>query len=178
MIAAAAPIPLVVYNPPNAQKVLTPSEWNQIASTLDSIIGIKVAGGDAAWHAEMQPVAGRLSVFVAGIRLASGIIQGCAKGSYSNLSCLSPKGAVRWGHLILSDPEKALLQEANILTVFESALAPFRGKYSNSALDKALATAGGWANLSPKIRWPLSSISLSEVQGLSTLFRKELPFLF
>lgn len=178
MIAVAAPIPLVIYNPPNAQKVLTPSEWSQLVSEIDGVIGIKVAGGDAAWHDEMHFAASQLAVFVAGIRLASGVINGCARGSYSNLACLCPSGAVRWGRLIQSNPEKALLQEAQILKVFDAALAPFRGKFSNSALDKALATAGGWAGLTPTIRWPLSSIPASDVQQLSLQFREGLPFLF
>ncbi|MDG2169307.1 MAG: dihydrodipicolinate synthase family protein [Opitutales bacterium] len=178
MIAAAAPVPLVIYNPPNAQKVLTPQEWEQLVSTLDGIIGIKVLGGDTNWHMEMKPVLTQLSVFVAGIRLASGVIHGYADGSYSNLACLSPLGAVRWGRRISSDPEDALIQEAKILKTFETALRPFRGKFSNSALDKALASAGDWADLSPRVRWPLSSISVEEVQRISTLFREELPFLF
>jgi len=178
MTAAADPTPLVIYNPPNARKVLTPSEWSQLASTIDGITGIKVLGGDATWHAEMRPVADQLSVFVAGIHLASGIIQGCARGSYSNLACLSPKGAVQWGRRIMADPDLALQQEAQIRKVFGTAMAPFRGKFSNTALDKALAAAGGWAGLSPTLRWPLSSISSLDVQQLSTQFREGLPFLF
>ncbi len=178
MTDAAAPIPLVIYNPPNAQKVLTPSEWSQLASSVDTIIGIKVAGGDGKWHSEMKEVAGKLSVFVAGVRLASGVIHGCARGSYSNLACLSPKGANRWGGLIHSNPEQALEQETQILKTFDKAIAPFRGKFSNSALDKALASAGGWTQLTSRIRWPLSSIPDSEIQNLATLFRKELPFIF
>lgn len=178
MITAAAPVPLVIYNPPSARKVLMPSEWNQLLSEVDGIIGIKVLGGDEAWHNEMRSVADQLSVFVAGIHLASGMIQGCASGSYSNLACLSPKGAVQWGHRITADPDLALLQETQIRNVFKTAMAPFRGKFSNSALDKALAAAGGWAGLSPKLRWPLSSIPSSEVQRLSTQFREGLPFLF
>ncbi len=178
LIAAAAPVPLVIYNPPNAQKVLTPAEWNQLVSDVDGIIGIKVLGGNAAWHTEMRPAAEQLSVFVAGIHLASGTIQGCASGSYSNLACLSPSGAVQWGRRIIDDPTLALQQEAQIRKVFQTAIAPFRGKFSNSALDKALATAGGWAALSPKLRWPLSSIPSADVQKLSTQFREGLPFLF
>lgn len=178
MSAAAGPIPLVIYNPPNARKVLTPSEWYQLVSTIDGIIGIKVLGGDATWHTEMRPAADQLSVFVAGIHLASGIIQGCASGSYSNLACLSPPGAVRWGRRISSNPQEALLQEVEIRKVFGTAMAPFRGKFSNTALDKALAAAGGWAGLSPILRWPLLSISSSDVQQLSTQFREGLPFLF
>jgi 4-hydroxy-tetrahydrodipicolinate synthase len=46
MAAEAAPIPLVVYNPPNARKVLSPQEWFELVSTVEGIIGIKVAGGD------------------------------------------------------------------------------------------------------------------------------------
>ncbi len=178
MIAAAAPIPLVIYNPPNAQKVLTPSEWKQIADSFDGIIGIKVAGGDAEWHEQMRPAAEKLSVFVAGIRLASGVITGCAKGSYSNLACLSPSGANRYGQLIREHPQKALEREAEILNVFGTALAPYREKVSNTALDKALAAAGGWTQLSPQPRWPLAGIPVSEVEKLATLFRKGLPFLF
>lgn len=178
MIKAAAPVPLVIYNPPNARQVLTPPEWSQIASTVEGIVGIKVLGGDSAWHSEMRPATSRLSVFIAGIHLASGIIQGCAGGSYSNLACLSPRGASQWGRLIRSDPEKALRREVKIRKVFEKAMAPFRGKFSNSALDKALAAAGGWANLQPTVRWPLSGIPRIEVERLSTVFREELPFLF
>jgi dihydrodipicolinate synthase/N-acetylneuraminate lyase len=178
MTDTAAPIPLVIYNPPNAQKVLTPTEWSRLASSVDNVIGIKVAGGDAQWHSVMKEAAEKLSVFVAGVRLASGVIHGCACGSYSNLACLSPKGANRWGRLIHSNPEKALEQETQILKTFDKAIAPFRGKFSNSALDKALASAGGWTQLTSRVRWPLSSIPDSEIQNLATLFREELPFLF
>ena len=178
LVAAAAPIPLVIYNPPNARKVLLPSEWARLASEVDGIIGVKVAGGDAAWHVEMKHAANQLSVFVAGIRLASGMIHGCARGSYSNLACLSPCGAIRWGRSILKEPEIALAQEAQILEVFKSALKPIRGRFSNTAIDKALAAAGGWADGSPTVRWPLASIPQSEVDRLSKTFRKALPFLF
>ncbi len=178
VIATAHPIPIVLYNPPYAQKILQPEEWSEIATAFPALIGIKVAGGDAAWHEAMREAAEKLSVFVAGIRLASGIIKGCARGSYSNLACLSPKGAVQWGRRILTDPDLALQQEEEITRVFERAIAPFRGKFSNSALDKALAAAGGWAELSPTTRWPLASIPSSDIQNLATQFREGLPFLF
>lgn len=178
VIAAAHPIPIVLYNPPYAQKILQPKEWSEIAAAFPALIGIKVAGGDDAWHESMREAAEELSVFVAGIRLASGVIKGCARGSYSNLACLSPKGAVQWGLRIRTDPDLALQQEEEITRVFETAIAPFRGKFSNSALDKALAAAGGWADLSPTTRWPLASISSSDIQNLATQFREGLPFLF
>ena len=174
----AAPIPLVAYNPPNARKVLSPAEWNRIASSVKGVAGIKVAGGDEKWHAAMRPVAERLSVFVAGIRLASGMIHGCASGSYSNVACLSPKGASQWGALIREDPNKALEREERIQAVFKTALAPHRERFSHAALDKALAAAGGWTPIAPAVRWPLSSISFSDTQRLSATFRQGLPFLF
>ena len=178
IIAAAHPIPIVLYNPPYAQKILQPEEWSEIAAAFPNLIGIKVAGGDADWHKAMRKTAEKLSVFVAGIRLASGIIKGCARGSYSNLACLSPIGAAQWGRRIFSDPDLALQQEKEIIQVFDAAIAPFRGKFSNSALDKALAAAGGWTDLSPTVRWPLASISQTEVEKLTSQFREGLPFLF
>lgn len=178
MVAEAAPIPLVVYNPPNARKVLNPKEWFELASTIDGIIGIKVAGGDESWHEAMKRVADRISVFVAGVRLPTGIIHGCASGSYSNLACLSPKGAVRLGDLIQSDPEQALQQQAHILDVFDKAIAPIRGKYADCALDKTLATAGAWGPMTPHVRWPLSRVPEEEVERIKRIFHEELPFLF
>lgn len=178
MTKAADTIPLVIYNPPNAQKVLTPAEWHQLTQEVAGIIGIKVAGGDEAWHNEMGNAANHMSVFVAGVQLGSGIINGCASGSYSNLACLTPQGAVDWYQRILSNPQTALEQESQILNVFGKAIAPFRGAFSNSALDKALASAGAWTGISSRVRWPLASIAESDVQLLSTQFRKGLPFLF
>ena len=176
--AVASPIPLVIYNPPNARKVLNPQEWKELISTVEGIIGIKVAGGDDEWHEAMRPVADRISVFVAGVRLATGIIHGCACGSYSNLACLSPLGAVRFEHLIKSAPDKALAQQAHILEVFDKAIAPIRGRFSDSALDKTLATAGGWGPMTPHVRWPLSKVPNEEVERIAQIFHEELPFLF
>ncbi|MDG2168710.1 MAG: hypothetical protein P8L44_12385 [Opitutales bacterium] len=102
----------------------------------------------------MKRVADRISVFVAGVRLPTGIINGCASGSYSNLACLSPKGAVRLGRLIQSDPEKALQQQAHIFEVFDKAIAPIRGRYADCALDKTLVTAGAWGPMTSDVRWP------------------------
>ena len=179
VIAAAHPIPIVLYNPPYAQKILKPEEWSEISARFPALIGIKVAGGDATWHEEMRPVSNSLSVFVAGTQLASGLVHGCASGSYSNVVCLSPKGACEWEQRMRSDPEIALQQEAQIQNVFADALSPFRHRYSNTALDKALATCGGWAEgLTTNVRWPLSKIPTDEIESLATQFRAGLPFLF
>ncbi len=178
LVAVANPVPLVIYNPPNARKVLNPEEWLELVSTINGIIGIKVAGGDDAWHEAMRPVSEKISVFVAGVRLASGMINGCASGSYSNLACLSPHGAVRFGRLIQSNPEEALNQQARILEVFDQAIAPIRGRYADSGLDKTLATAGAWGPMTPQLRWPLSPVPDLEVERISKLFHDKLPFLF
>jgi len=101
------------------------------------------------------------------------------KGTWSTLLLpLDENEAIRWGRSILKEPEIALAQEAQILEVFKSALEPIRGRFSNTAIDKALAAAGGWADGSPTARWPLASIPQSEVDRLSKTFRKALPFLF
>ena len=174
---AAHPVPLVVYNPPNAKRVLTPPEWLALAKSVTNIIGIKVAGGDAQWHEEMEPVSEYLSIFVAGTRLASGLINGCARGSYSNVACYSPQGAVKWYKGMLEDPNKALQQEAVIQEAFKLALDPYRGKYSHTAMDKALGCAGKWGPESPAVRWPLASFSLKEVEGIASVLNEQLTFM-
>ena len=95
MAAEAAPIPLIVYNPPHAKRRLTPAEWLAVAEHVPGVVGIKVPGGDEAWYAAMQPVLARWSVFIPGHLLAEGIARG-AHGAYSNVACLSPAGAQRW----------------------------------------------------------------------------------
>jgi dihydrodipicolinate synthase/N-acetylneuraminate lyase len=92
MAAEAAPVPLVLYNPPQAKRRLTPAEWTEIAAAHPAIAGIKVPGGDDAWYATMQPVMEKISVFIPGHQLASGLAHG-ARGAYSNVACLSPRGA-------------------------------------------------------------------------------------
>lgn len=52
--ALAAPIGLVLYNPPQAKCVLSPLELGQLAQAVPELVGVKVAGGDEAWYAEMR----------------------------------------------------------------------------------------------------------------------------
>jgi len=172
----AYPVPLVVYNPPNAKRVLTPPEWLSLAKSVRGIIGIKVLGGDALWYKEMEPASEFLSIFVAGTRLATGLIKGCATGSYSNVACFSPRGAVDWHRIMLEDPQRALNHEAIIQNAFNEALGPYRGKYSHTAMDKALACAGKWGPKSPTVRWPLASFSMKEVEGISSVLNQHLDF--
>lgn len=44
----------------------------------------------------MKPVKQKLSVIVPGHHLATGFAYGVGTGAYSNVACLSPKGAQRW----------------------------------------------------------------------------------
>lgn len=63
---AVAPVTLVLYNPPHAKRVLQPRELAMLCEAVPSLVGVKVAGGDAEWYAAMRPLLSRLSVFVTG----------------------------------------------------------------------------------------------------------------
>jgi dihydrodipicolinate synthase/N-acetylneuraminate lyase len=51
MAREAAPPPLVLYNPPDAKTRLTTAQFGHLVAEFPQLIGIKVAGGDAAWLA-------------------------------------------------------------------------------------------------------------------------------
>ncbi len=177
MIAEAAPIPLVLYNPPHAKRRLTPAEWLAIATEFPGIVGIKVPGGDDAWYAAMQPVMAKLSVFIPGHQLASGLARG-AHGAYSNVACLSPAGAQRWYDLCRRDPMAGLAWEKKIQSFWLSHVAPLITTHGlpNMAADKAAAVAGGWlAGLNPRLRWPYRSASPEQIQNMAAAARCEVP---
>jgi hypothetical protein len=73
---------------------------------------------------------------------------------------------------------KALELESKIQAAFKDLLNPYRGNFTHTAFDKALAAAGGWAGISSQTRWPLKRFSQNDVQSLASDFRKMLPFLF
>lgn len=179
MAAAAAPIPLIVYNPPHAKRHLTPVEWLEIADKIPGVAGMKVPGGDAAWYAAMQPVMRRLSVFVPGHLLATGIAQG-AHGAYSNVACLSPGGAQRWYDLMVRDPAAGLRVQEKILAFFAEHITPLitRDKFSNMAVDKCLAVAGGWSALTTRLRWPYRSVPMETALRFRPLVHAAIPELF
>jgi dihydrodipicolinate synthase/N-acetylneuraminate lyase len=179
MAAAAEPIGLVVYNPPHAKKVLTPAEWQIVADRVPQVVGMKVGGGDARWFEAMRPLFSRLSVFVPGHKLASGFKLGAA-GSYSNVACMSPRGAVRWFEMMQREPERALELEQRILRFFGAHIIPFiaEQKYSNSAADKLLAAIGGWAPIGTRLRWPYRWIDEGEARRLRAVAEADLPELF
>jgi 4-hydroxy-tetrahydrodipicolinate synthase len=180
MAAEAAPVPLVLYNPPHAKRRLDPAEWLQLTTALPLLVGIKVPGGDDAWYQAMQPVMARLSVFIPGHHLASGLARG-AHGAYSNVACLSPAGAQRWYELCLSDPAAGAQAEKRLRSFWENNIAPLitRDQLCNMAADKASAAAGGWLpGFSSRLRWPYRGADSSTISRIAGVARTELPDFF
>jgi dihydrodipicolinate synthase/N-acetylneuraminate lyase len=176
---AAAPIPLVLYNPPHAKRGLGPADFGVLARAVPSLIGVKVPYSDAPWCSEFVRQCPGLSLFVPGHELATGISHG-AHGAYSNVACLSPGGAVRWNRRILEDPAGALEVEARIRRFMSEWILPFRRDHgiANQGLDKLLAAIGGWANIGTRLRWPYSWIPEDEALRLRPIARELMPELF
>ena len=176
---AIAPVPLVLYNPPHAKRVLDAEDYQKLCQQIPALVGIKVGGGDDAWYERMRPLVGRLSIFVPGHALATGYARGAA-GSYSNVACLQPAGAKRWNQLMRSGWTAAQAIEAQIQQFMTAYVLPFREQKgcSNMALDKLLACVGNWAPLGTRLRWPYTGVEESEVEQLRAAARKHIPFLF
>jgi dihydrodipicolinate synthase/N-acetylneuraminate lyase len=178
MAAAAGNIPLVLYNPPHAKTQLDAAALLRAAAEVPQLIGIKVAGGDTGWYQAMRPVTETLAVFVAGHTLASGLAQGAA-GSYSNVACLSPAGAVAWYAMMRSAPDRAADTERRLQRFLAEHITPLQQRgYSNGALDKTLAHIGGWADIGTRIRWPYQGVPEAEAAALRPLARDAVPELF
>ena len=180
MVEAAGPIPLIVYNPPHAKRRLVPAEWIEVIERHPGVAGIKVAGGDAAWYEAMRPVLDKVSVFIPGHTLATGLSRG-AQGAYSNVACLSPAGAQRWYELCRTNLAEGLKLEEKIGGFFSREVMPLitTRRLPNMAADKALAVAGGWLpGLSTRVRWPYESVTEAEAVRIGTAARATLPELF
>lgn len=166
--AEADPVPLVLYNPPHAKTRVEPGRYAAIRREVPSLIGVKVAEYDAA-------MPGDLAVFVAGHRLASARRQGAA-GSYSNVACLRPAGAMAWQSTMDTDPDAALDVERRINAFLAAHVTPLA--LSNPALDKFLAHVGGWAGVGTRIRWPYTAADPGLAEALRPRARELLPELF
>jgi dihydrodipicolinate synthase/N-acetylneuraminate lyase len=175
MTREAGSSPLVLYNPPHAKTQITPVLFGRLAAEFPQLIGIKVAGGDAAWFEEMRACVGDLSIFVAGHHLASGLRQG-ASGAYSNVACLTPHGAVAWYRDMLADPAAAAGLETRLNAFLGRHVLPLQDAgFSNAALDKTLAAVGAWAPVGTRLRWPYRSVPEEIVTRLRAAARDELP---
>lgn len=180
MAAEAAPIPLIVYNPPHAKRKLVPAEWREIVARVPGVAGMKVAGGDEAWYAAMRDVMEKVSVFIPGHLLADGLARG-GRGAYSNVACLSPAGAQRWYELCIRDPEAGRTLGRRIAAWWQQNIAPLitRDGLANFAADKASAVAGGWLpGMTTRLRWPYRSAEMATARAIGESARAELPELF
>ena len=101
-------VPLILYNPPHAKRVLTPKELSTILTATLNVTGVKLADGDANWYAQARKHLHGVALFVPGHHLATGVREGVAAGAFSNVACLTPRGAQRWTELMHEDIEAAL----------------------------------------------------------------------
>ncbi|RWY90701.1 dihydrodipicolinate synthase family protein [Rhizobium leguminosarum] len=173
-------IPLILYNPPHAKRVLAPDELSMVCAAVPEVIGIKLADGDGSWYAEARRHLSGLSLFVPGHHLATGTKEGVAAGSFSNVACLSPRGAQTWTVLMRNDIDAALDLERRICAFMDAHIVPFRQEfgYSNAALDKLLSAIGNWGPVDTRLRFPYRSIDMAEAIRLRRIARFELPVLF
>jgi dihydrodipicolinate synthase/N-acetylneuraminate lyase len=179
MAGAAGDIPLVLYNPPHAKSVLSPRDLQRISEAIPQLTGLKTGAGDASWYKEMRTYTSRLSVFVPGHFLATGVREGVASGAYSNVACLSPRGAQWWWQLIQTDLVAGLEIQERILTFMDRCIVPFKqAGYSNPALDKFLAAIGGWGETGTRLRWPYKWIDEKEVGPVREIAIELLPEFF
>lgn len=175
----AAPVPLVLYNPPHAKRKLLPEEYGQLKAAGIHLVGCKTAGGDESWYADMKTYAGELSLFVPGHHLATGIQLG-AHGAYSNVACLHPLAAQGWYEMMLTDMPRAIQIQDTIQAFIKTHILPYildKG-FSNQAVDKLLAAIGNWAPVGTRLRWPYMGIDEKEVAPLRAIARSMMPEFF
>jgi len=170
---------LVLYNPPHAKVLLRPEEFGQVQRAVPSVAGIKVLGGDDEWFESMREHCPGLSVFVPGHVLASSLGKG-AHGSYSNVACLSPTGAMKWFGQMHSDLPGALELEGRIQRFLAEEVRPFilEQGYANQAVDKFMACIGDWAPMTTRLRWPYRFIPQAAVEKARAVGRDLVPELF
>lgn len=177
MLDAAGAVPLVLYNPPHAKTVCGPDQLAALAKAFPGMVGVKVAGDDA-FYSRLHAAAPSLSIFAPGHELAHARRLG-AVGSYSNVACMAPAGALAWERQMDEDPAGAEALGARIMAFFDRHIGPLKARgYSNTALDKALAAVGAWAPIGTRARWPYSSVPDEDVALLAPLARAALPELF
>lgn len=174
--AAAPGIPLVLYNPPHAKRVLSPTDLAETLTGLPQVVGVKLAGGNADWYADARTHLDDLALFVPGHHLATGHKEGVAAGAFSNVACLSPTGAQRWTELMRTDLEAALEIETRLRQFILGHILPFAEQgYSNAALDKLLAAIGGWAPVGTRLRRPYKSIDPAAALQLRPIAKSLIP---
>jgi hypothetical protein len=106
--------------------------------------------------------------------------EGVAAGSFSNVACLSPRGAQIWTASMRDNIDAALDLERRICAFMDKHIVPFRQEfgYSNAALDKLLSAIGNWGPVGTRLRSPYRSIEAGEAVRLRRVARIELADLF
>lgn len=176
MSAASGGLPLILYNPPTAKVRLDVPGIARLRARSASLVGVKVAGGDADWYAQRRKLLGDMSVFVAGHTVAFGRPLG-ANGAYSNVACLSPAGAVRHWDMAETDPGAARDVEDRFRRFLHDTMIPLARDHglSDAALDKAMAAAGGWGPVGPDLLWPYSGATIEMVDAIRARAQDLLP---
>lgn len=179
MAAAAEPVGLILYNPPQAKKKLSPADFAEILNAGIPLRGCKVAGGDSQWYQEMKNLPVPFSVFIPGHHLATGIANG-AHGAYSNVACLHPAFAQWWYDDIKASNKNAFEVQERIQRFMDECMVPYiRDKgYSNQAVDKFMAAIGNWSTISPQLRWPYGSIPEEDILFIREKCADLLPEVF
>lgn len=174
---AAGDIPLVLYNPPHAKRVLSPATLATVLKQVPAVVGVKLADGDADWYAEADQHLRDWALYVPGHHLATGVQAGVAAGAFSNVACLSPRGAQLWTEMMRTDIAGARAIEQRICEFMDMHILPFRRDhgYSNAALDKLLAAIGNWAPVGPRLRRPYRWIDAAEAERLRPIARRMMP---
>jgi dihydrodipicolinate synthase/N-acetylneuraminate lyase len=100
-----------------------------------------------------------------------------ADGAYSNVACLLPAGAVRHWDLAATDPEAARGVEDRFRRFLHETMIPLARDHglSDAALDKAMATAGGWGPVGPDLLWPYSGATPGMVEAIRASAQELLP---
>ncbi|MGO4722364.1 MULTISPECIES: dihydrodipicolinate synthase family protein [unclassified Inquilinus] len=180
MAESAGAVPLVLYNPPHAKRVLSPPELGRLVRAAPAVAGIKLADGDAAWYAAAKAHLSGTALFVPGHHLATGVSHGVAAGAFSNVACLSPAGAQAWTDRMAVDMAAALDLDRRICHFMDEHVVLFRTQqgYSNAALDKLLAAIGAWGPVGTRLRRPYRWIPESEAARLRPIARSLMPELF
>jgi dihydrodipicolinate synthase/N-acetylneuraminate lyase len=176
MQEAAGTTPLVLYNPSHAKKRLTLGEIAQLRHLAPGLTGAKLPGGDADWYDERRCLLPDFSVFVPGHTVATARPLG-AQGSYSNMACLSPTGAVRLWSMAEAEPAAAMDLERRVNLFLSTHVLPLRMSHglSDAALDKLMAAAGNWGPVSSRLLWPYSSASGDQVAEVARAARALIP---
>ncbi len=125
---------------------------------------------------EKSGLAQKASVFVAGHYLATDAHKG-AKGAYSNVCCLNPIATQKWTEECLRLEPSALELEARIQQYMAQEIAPYIANegYCNAAVDKFMATLGGWADMESTMRFPFASIPARDIAKKLKVMAELLP---